>query len=35
MRVVDEVRAWFARWGEVLAWARRFDGKDEERDLDG
>ena len=35
MRVVDEIRDWFYRWGEILAWAWRFDGVDEERDLDG
>ena len=35
MRVVGEIRDWFNRWGEILAWAWRFDGVDEERDLDG
>ena len=35
MRLVDEIRDWFNRWGEILAWAWRFDGADEERDLDG
>ena len=34
-RAVDEIRDWFNRWGEILAWAWRFDGVDEERDLDG
>ena len=35
MRLVDEIRDWFNRWGEILAWVWRFDGVDEERDLDG
>ena len=35
MRVVDEIRDWFNRWGEILAWVWRFDGVDEERNLDG
>ena len=34
-RMRDEIRDWFKRWGEILAWAWRFDGVDEERDLDG
>ena len=35
--MLDEIRDWFNRWGEILAWAWRFDGVvcDEERDLDG